>query len=201
MIDVLLFAKAPRPGLAKTRLAATVGDTQALAVYRSLGERVVRQIRRVSHITVWYDPPDALSEMQEWLGEEREYRPQGAGDLGARLHAAFDAHFATHPGAPAVAIGVDTPDLDAETLTAAVAALHAADVVLGPAVDGGYYLLGLTAPQPTLLKGIPWGTDRVFAVTRERCDALGVTTHVLPALRDVDTEEDAVAMGLIALDH
>ena len=201
MIPVLLFAKAPRPGFVKTRLAAAVGEEEAVRVYRALGERVVRQVAPVSHITVWYDPADALFEMRAWLGSSLDYRAQPGGDLGVRLREGFARHFSEWADRPALAIGVDAPALDSTIVASAARALERTDVVIGPALDGGYYLLGLRAPQPTLLEGIPWSTDRVFAETRSRCERIGITPHVLPPLRDVDTRADAVAFGLIALDR
>lgn len=197
MIDVLLFAKAPRPGYVKTRLAREVGPERAAAIYRDLGNRVLRQIAPVSALTVWYDPPDALSDMRAWLGP-RAFRAQPAGDLGDRMAFGFDEHFRLRPGRPAVAIGADAPEVDAGTIRRAADALDARDVVLGPAADGGYYLIGLARPRRAVFRGIPWGTGRVFEATRAACGAAGIEPAVLPTLRDVDTAEDARAMGVLS---
>ncbi len=195
MIDVLLFAKAPRPGMVKTRLAASIGNDAAVEIYRAMGRRIIDQIRPVSNVTVCYDPSDALLETREWLGDA-EYRRQSDGSLGDRLTAAVREHFVGGTSTPVVAIGADAPQVDADVITAAAAALGLADVVLGPATDGGYYLIGLTKERPNLFKAIPWSSSTVFAATKAACDAAGLTTTVLPVLRDIDTVEDAVILGV-----
>jgi glycosyltransferase A (GT-A) superfamily protein (DUF2064 family) len=108
---------------------------------------------------------------------------------------AVDAHFAE--GARAVVvIGADAPDVGAATVTEAVRVLGGSDVVLGPAEDGGYYLMALARPVPALFEGIPWGTGRVLQVTLEVCERLHLTVAKLSSLRDLDTEEDLIALGL-----
>lgn len=201
MIDVLLFAKAPRPGYVKTRLAAAVGSVRAAALYRDLGRRVRDQVVPVSNVTVWYDPPDALSEMQDWLGTEGiRYQAQPSGDLGERLEYAFGRHLAGkgEGGPPTVAIGADAPDIDGNTLIRAADCLTDADVVLGPAADGGYVLIGLVRPHPTVFRDIPWGTGEVLAATRAACEREGLAVATLPTMRDVDTLTDARTMGLLS---
>jgi rSAM/selenodomain-associated transferase 1 len=194
MTAVMLFAKAPREGFVKTRLAASIGARRAVDIYRELGARVKRQVESAHQVTVWFDPPEALAEMQSWLGAGN-YRPQAAGDLGHRLRAAFAAHF-DDGDRPVVAIGTDAPAVDADAVADAVRRLEASDVVLGPALDGGYYLLGLSRPAPDLLQSIPWGTGEVLRATLERCARLGLTADLLAPLRDLDTAEDLRALGL-----
>ena len=105
--------------------------------------------------------------MADWLGPDLACLPQARGDLGARLESAFAAAFAD--GATAVlAMGTDCPGLTTDRLRAALAALAASDLVLGPATDGGYYLIGLARPAPELFAGVPWGTERVLAATLAR---------------------------------
>ncbi len=193
MTAVLLFAKAPRPGRVKTRLAAEIGEAAAVAAYRAVGARVSSQVGARYPLTVWYDPPDALEEMRDWLGDW-VYRPQRGADLGERLRHAFAAHFADGD-APVLAIGADAPDVRADTIAAAHAALATADVVLGPAVDGGYYLIGLARDQPGVFAGVPWGGADVMRVTLHRCRRLGVRVRRLPVLRDLDTVADLRTFG------
>lgn len=193
MTAVLLFAKAPRPGYVKTRLAAEIGDGAAVAAYRKMGARVVAQVSARYPITVWYDPPDALAEMRVWLGE-RSYRPQEGRDLGERLTHAFAEHFGRGDG-PVLAIGADAPDVDADTIAAAERALRSADVVLGPALDGGYYLVGLARERPEVFAAVPWGGADVMRITLERCRRLGMRAGRLPVLRDLDTAADLRALG------
>ena len=193
LTEVLLFARAPRSGQVKTRLSADIGADRALQIYRTVGSRVVRQIAPVSSITAWYDPPDAEEEMRAWLGE-LSYRPQPEGDLGARLAHAFAEHFVAKPLEPALAIGCDAPGVDAAIIKQARGALRSKDIVLGPASDGGYYLIGLAQHRRELFEGIPWGTDRVFECTIGICDAIGSEPAILPELQDVDRAADLTAL-------
>jgi rSAM/selenodomain-associated transferase 1 len=192
---VLFFARAPRRGQVKTRLAADVGPEAALEIYRSIGSRVARQVEPVSSITVWYEPAEAGEEVREWLGDLR-YQAQPAGDLGARMAYAFDTHFATCPSEPAIAIGADAPGVDADVIVRAGRALCTSDVVIGPASDGGYYLIGLARPLPELFAGISWGTAQVYEATRAACRSAGIVPVILPELRDVDRLDDLTALGL-----
>ena len=202
MNHVLFFARAPRPGQVKTRLAADVGPDAALEIYRAMGSRVVDQIAGVSSITVWYEPADAEEEMRAWLGDLR-FEAQPDGDLGARLTHAFAAHFAIHPREPAMAVGADAPDVDAAAIESAGNALRSTEVVLGPADDGGYYLIGLARPRPLpeLFRAVPWGTAKVLEATCAACDKMRITPALLPVLRDVDRLSDLKALGLWPLDH
>jgi rSAM/selenodomain-associated transferase 1 len=188
MTQVLLFAKAPRGGRVKTRLAAEVGEAAALAAYRRVGRQVVDRVGARYPLTVWYDPPDALPDMRRWLGG-REFMPQRGDDLGGRMAHAFEEHF-RRGDAPVIAIGADAPGIDAATIAAAEAALQEAAVVLGPALDGGYYLLGLTRLAPELLADVPWGTASVLQVTVARCFECDLPVKQLQPLRDLDTAAD-----------
>ncbi len=197
MTAILLFAKAPRAGSVKRRLSAVIGDEAAVAAYRAVGRRVAMQVAECYPLTVWYDPPDAEGEMRRWLGAH-EFRPQVAGDLGQRLSHAFDAHFAlgAGQGGGVVALGADAPDVNGSTIEVALEALEHADVVLGPALDGGYYLLGLRRPVPELFVDIPWGTGSVLQVTMEACERCHLGVRQLEPLRDLDTAADLEALGL-----
>jgi rSAM/selenodomain-associated transferase 1 len=127
--------------------------------------------------------------MRAWLGAGIRYRDQGAGDLGARMLRAFRERLAGE-GSRAVIIGTDCPSLDAATIASAFAALEDHDLVVGPALDGGYYLVGLQAPQPVLFRDMPWGTARVLSETLERAAAAGLSVARLQPLADVDRPED-----------
>ncbi len=196
MTHVLIFARAPIPGRVKTRLAAELGNEMATDVYRTLGSIVVRQVTPVAAVTVWYDPPEAADAVRSWLGQDVAYRPQPTGDLGARLAYAFAGHFAEHAEEPALAIGTDAPGVDADLIMKASGALRDAEVVIGPAHDGGYYLIGLKHHRPELFERIPWGTAGVLAATQRACAEAGITPNILPVLRDVDRVDDLVTLGL-----
>ena len=193
---VAVFLKAPRSGSVKTRLASAIGDRQALRLYRVMATRTLAAVREAGfEPTIWFTPADAAVEMRHWLGEQWDLRPQASGDLGARLAAAEQA---VERGRGWLAIGADCPRLDAERLRVAAAAVARDEVVLGPSVDGGYYLIGGRTPlPPALFEGIPWSTSGVLAETRARLTDAGVTWRELPTLRDVDTAEDARAEGLL----
>jgi uncharacterized protein len=190
-----LFLKAPRPGTVKTRLAAEVGERQALRLYRVMAGRTLAAATESGlDTTIWFTPADATSEMRFWLGERWTLRPQASGDLGARLAAAEQS---VERGRGWLAIGGDCPGVDAELLRVASAILARGEVALGPTHDGGYYLIGGRTPLPPVFSGIPWSTSGVLAETRARLTRAGVPWRELPTLRDVDTAEDARAEGLL----
>lgn len=183
-----VLLKAPHPGRVKTRLAATVGEAEATAIYRRLVERQVRALPSSWNATIHFDPPGAGEEMRAWLSPLRSglaYLPQSAGDLGARLNAAFVTHFSAGTRA-VIALGGDCPGLDQTLLESAREKLLSADVVLGPAADGGYYLIGMNAPCAALFEGIPWSTPSTLARTREAVRRQGLRCVELPVLEDID---------------
>ncbi len=192
MTRVLVFAKAPREGHVKTRLARDIGPRNATELYMRVGKRVVGQL--ASHpLTIWYDPPHARAEMEAWLGDQ-DYRAQPGGDLGARLSFAFGEHFLAQTS-PAIAVGMDAPDVDAALIERAFVELQQADVVLGPAEDGGYYLIGLSRMFQSLFEAVPWSTAEVFAATVQRCEDAGLRLRLLETLADMDTVADARNLG------
>jgi rSAM/selenodomain-associated transferase 1 len=190
-----VFLKAPRLGTVKTRLASEIGSRQALRLYRVMVARTLICVRRAGlDAILWFTPQDAAPEMRFWLGEGWDLRPQASGDLGARLSAA--AH-AVPLGRPWIAIGVDCPQLTSELLQEALDIIQRGSVVLGPATDGGYYLIGGTTPLPELFADMPWGTDRVLGETRARLERAAAPWCELLELRDVDTAAAARAEGLL----
>lgn len=195
---LLVFARAPRPGTVKTRLARTLGDERAMALYRRMGRRVVDQVAAApATVTVCHTPDDAGDELREWLGPGAvRYWPQGPGDLGARLTRMFDRAFDS--SWRAVAIGTDAPSVDETTIRRALHALDSADVVIGPARDGGYYLLALRRPRPDLFTDVRWSTGSVMRETVERVRAEGLTLTYLEVESDIDTAAD-LAPGIARL--
>jgi rSAM/selenodomain-associated transferase 1 len=137
---VAIFLKAPRAGSVKTRLAAAIGERQALRLYRVMASRTLAAVREAGFdAMIWFAPADAGAEMRRWLGEQWDLRPQASGDLGARLSAAAQA---VPPGRGWLAIGGDCPRLDAELLRVAAAVVARDEIAVGPSADGGYYLIG-----------------------------------------------------------
>jgi len=195
---VLIFLKAPVAGAVKTRLAAEVGEARALRIYRGLAERQLAAIPAGWPVEVHFTPAGAEATMRAWLGEAsgRTWHPQPDTDLGNRLATAVAGAFGRGAGA-VVLIGGDCPGLGTSELRAAAAALRTCDAVMGPATDGGYYLLGLRAACPAWFADIAWSTPMVAAQTRAVADRLGLTLRELPKLRDVDTAADWQATGCL----
>jgi rSAM/selenodomain-associated transferase 1 len=186
---LIVFVKAPRAGVVKTRLAKSIGAAAAVAAYRQLVETLLNQLSGLSGVEVCFSPDDAASEVQRWLAESWHSSPQGDGDLGQRLHAAFERAF--DAGAKRVAIiGSDCPAIGVEEIREAWSGLQTHDVVLGPATDGGYWLVGLRQLQPDLFRGVHWSTETVFTETFQRAQFAGLRVQLLRELADVDTEAE-----------
>ena len=134
--------------------------------------------------------------MAEWLGTGLIYQPQGGGDLGAKMAAAFQNVFQAG-SQKAVMIGTDCPELTAAILTQAFEELNQGELVLGPAADGGYYLIGLRQFVPELFRGIHWGTASVLTETQAIAQTLNLATTYLPLLADIDRPEDLSRLDFI----
>lgn len=185
---LLIFIKNPVKGNVKTRLAATVGDEKALKIYNKLLGYTRTTVQLVqADKQVWYarhvDSDDA------WGSDFFSKRKQQGDDLGERMQHAFRQAFA-EGYKRVVIIGSDCAELMAENLQQAYKSLHKNDVVIGPATDGGYYLLGMSRYLPVLFENKVWSTRSVFAQTRADCEAQGFSYHILEELNDVDTEAD-----------
>lgn len=182
---LLVFLKAPRNGVAKTRLARDVGAEEATRIYRWLVERQLQAVPRGFAVEIVFTPADSEGEMRAWLGHAYSYRAQADGDLGARLQDAFVSAFRREAGT-VIAIGGDCPDLDDTTLREAFRKLARTEVVLGPAIDGGYYLIGLRRMMPRLFEDIPWSSGAVLSTTLARSAEVGLRCELLPVKEDVD---------------
>jgi len=180
---LVLFTRYPIPGMAKTRLIPALGPDGAAALHRRLTERALDTMQASGLPMELRVTGAPLPAFQAWLGETPALVEQGEGDLGARMARAAS-------GAPVVLLGADVPDLSVRQIAAAAAALDHAQVVIGPAEDGGYYLLGLAAPLPFLFEDMPWGTDVVLQRTLERLAAHGIVPVLLDTLADLDRPED-----------
>ena len=187
--QLIVFLKAPRPGTVKTRIARTAGTERACCIYRELVETVLRKLNPLKEVELRFAPDDASSEIQPWLRPGWTARPQGEGDLGARLTRAFASTFAN--GAERVVIiGSDCPEVKTADIRTAWKELHTHDLVVGPAVDGGYWLIGLHASQADLFRDINWSSDQVLAQTLAKARKQALRSQVLRILTDIDTEED-----------
>ena len=189
---VVVFAKAPRAGVVKTRLCPPLSPAAAARLYRCFLLDVVDGVRALGGITpvIAYAPRRARAFFAA-AQPGMLLIPQTGADLGARMAGAFERLFAR--GFRAVVIlGADSPTLPPRYLRAAIRALRSATVdgVIGPSDDGGYYLIGLRAPCPALFDGVAWSTGRVLAQTLDKARRAGRRLGWLPAWYDVDTIED-----------
>jgi uncharacterized protein len=198
---LVVFAKAPVPGQVKTRLCPPLTPDEAATLHGSFVlDTLERTKTAAAKLKLPLDrylacaPSSTLVFFQ--IMEERQgvkLLDQAGDDLGARMGQAFHTLFAM--GYQRVMIvGTDVPALPLEYYKQALALLASHDVVLGPALDGGYYLIGLKGAVPDLFTGIPWSTDRVLALTQDKAAQLALTTALLPPWRDVDTMDDLLAL-------
>ena len=189
---ILVFARAPVAGRVKTRLAAVVGTGRAAALYRSwLRTTVERAVTaRLAPVELWTTPAVGHPYFAELMTDyDLRVRPQGDGDLGRRMERAL--RLALEEASFAILIGSDCPLMDGDYLEAACARLQdGMEMVIGPAEDGGYVLLGARRCETALFRDMPWGSERVLAHTRKRLLALGCRWAELDALWDIDTAED-----------
>lgn len=189
--DVLLiFTKYPEPGKVKTRLARAMGLEAAAQLYKLVAETLIFRLKAGQktwdETVVFYEPPGKARATREWLGEGLSYLPQEGEDLGERLSNAVSASFKS--GAKrVVTIGSDCLEVSGEVLHQAFQYLRHKDVVIGPAEDGGYYLIGLSREAPELFQAIDWGTEKV---PLERIKHLGLSFATLKTLRDLDEPGD-----------
>ena len=187
-VAIAIMAKAPVPGLAKTRLIPELGAHGAAVLQERLIERAVETAiaAAIGPVTLWVTPDATHVLFRELVARfALTIKRQPEGDLGARMLAALAA-----ANGPALVIGSDCPALDAGRLRAAAEALQAADIVLVPVEDGGYCLIGARKPLPEIFSAMPWSTPRVMQETRARLVALGVNFRELPPLWDVDRPAD-----------
>lgn len=184
------FVKYPTPGKVKTRLAKTIGDREAARLYKELAERNFREVallhqRKVCDLVIVFDPPEQIEDVRNWLAAPCEYWPQSEGGLSERLIIAFRDAF-SKGDKRVIALGSDTLGLTSQIIEEAFECLQSEDVVVGPAEDGGYYLIGLSSFEPELFQGIPWSTSGVLAQTYKTINSLRLSYRTLSQLQDLD---------------
>ncbi|MGM0427669.1 MAG: TIGR04283 family arsenosugar biosynthesis glycosyltransferase [Thermodesulfobacteriota bacterium] len=194
---ILILARYPGPGKAKTRLIPVLGPEGAARLHRRMTEHTVtvaRATRKAAEgeapvdITVCYTGSSRKS-FRAWLGTDLHYVPQSSGSLGGRMQKAFRMAFKSG-SASALLVGSDVPGITPAILLQALEGLTHKDIALGPAADGGYYLIGMKVLHPSLFEAKEWGTDRVYAQTQQSIRDGGLTCADLPVLGDVDRPED-----------
>jgi rSAM/selenodomain-associated transferase 1 len=196
--ELIVFAKAPRAGFVKTRLAQGskmaggadgIGDLEACHAYEMLLKVLSKNLAGIQNAVVAHAPADARPELERFLPAHWDYRAQEGRDLGERLERAFEHSFGS--GARRVVIiGSDCPEVSASDIECAWRKLESADVVFGPATDGGYWLIGGRAVHPNLFRAIAWGSNLVLKQSLEITQRLQLKTELLRELADVDTPED-----------
>ncbi len=198
---LIIFAKAPIAGQVKTRLCPPLTPDEAASLHGSFVLDVLERSKtaiakhRLQLERYLACAPSARHVFFQILGERHGVKllDQVGEDLGARMARAFSTIFSSGYK-NALLVGTDVPSLPLDTYRDALALLADHDLVLGPACDGGYYLIGLKRPAPELFAHIPWSTGRVFELTRLKADGLGFKTGLLPVQRDIDTIDDLLAL-------
>jgi rSAM/selenodomain-associated transferase 1 len=193
---LLVFARLPESGAVKTRLAASIGDERALAVYRAMLRDLIASIGESDETTeiefLWPPTPHANGAALRDAFAHHSVAMQTGESLGDRLAMAFSERFFFHRTQKILAIGVDDPNLPRELIDHAFALLDSCEWVVGPATDGGYYLIGCRslAFNIDVFTNIDWGTPTVLPTTLARIHAAQQTVALLPERSDIDTVED-----------
>jgi hypothetical protein len=190
---LIIFTRYPEPGKTKTRLIPVLGAEGAATLQRQMTEDKLAEVKKLQAfyplpVEVHFAGGNELL-MQDWLGSDVTYRRQSEGDIGCRMASAFQVSFEAGMDS-VVLIGTDCPDLNAPLIAQAFQVLHQHDLVLGPAQDGGYYLIGLHRLIPELFTGISWSTAEVLQQTQSIAQRLELAVAYLPLLSDIDRPED-----------
>ena len=189
---ILLFVKYPEKGKVKLRLSVDLNEEIVQELYRCFVEDTFTTVKKIdSQLFICFLPVEAQKKFQKWLGSTLFFLPQKGADLGERMKNSFIDVF-TKGFRRAVLIGSDSPDLPKKYIEQAFAVLQTRDVVLGPTVDGGYYLIGFHTNMftPNVLEDIPWGNQMVFQKTVMKIRQAHRSLGLLPIWNDVDTIAD-----------
>jgi len=189
---LIVFLKFPEPGKVKTRLAKDVGEERAATIYSNIAKTIVENV--VDHdsykTAIYYDPPGKEEEIQQWIGNQTlQYYAQKGNFLGDKISNAFEEVF-INGSEYAVIIGSDCVDVSSDTIKEALTLLNENDVVLGPANDGGYYLLGLNKHRTEIFQDIDWSTEQVLNQTIEKILENNLSYRLLKILKDIDNVND-----------
>jgi rSAM/selenodomain-associated transferase 1 len=190
---LIVFTRYPEAGKSKTRLIPALGSQGAANLQRQMTQKAIAQARELQTrhqilLEVHFHGGSGPL-MQDWLGNDLVYHPQVEGDLGVKMASAFQQAFSQKKSG-VVIIGSDCPDLDTDLLLQSFRSLRQHDLVLGPATDGGYYLIGLSRFIPEIFNGISWSTAAVLRQTVEVAKSMELAIAYLPTLTDIDRPED-----------
>jgi len=190
---LIIFIKAPRLGEVKTRLQPELSWEVSLKLYKAMGADLVDHLSQSQYfdLFVQYWPEGSAGGMQSWLGMNLNYVPQLGLDLGEKLKNSFSISFQQNYQKVCI-IGSDLPTLTENDILEAFEKLNSSDVVLGPAMDGGYYLVALKKFYPQIFEKIDWSTEYVFKQTLLRIKQQNLSVHQMAVQRDIDTYEDVI---------
>jgi rSAM/selenodomain-associated transferase 1 len=194
--SVILFVRSPERGRVKSRLAAATGGKMALEIYKAFVLDIIETLSKGHYpLRIFFYPGSSGQRVVKWLGKDFVYAPQQGSDIGKRMENAFVQSFSMG-FEKAVLIGSDIPDLPISIIDSAFSSLGKNDAVLGPASDGGYYLIGFKKSSflPHVFHEIPWSTPSVFRETMEIFRLSRYRVHTLPQWNDVDTFDDLRAL-------
>ena len=195
---LVVFVKYPQPGKVKSRLAKDFDGYFAAGLYKAFALDILECAMKGDwKLRIYFDPPEKEIEIKKLFSNDHEYRPQRGAHLGARMKNAFADCF-SEGFKFVVLIGSDFPDLPLKIIEDAFAVLDStSDAVIGPAVDGGYYLIGLKSGTflPDIFSGLPWSTASVFSETVKILQACGQRTEILQEWHDVDTRDDLINLA------
>jgi len=184
---LILFVRNPEKGKVKTRLARAVGEEQALKIYKALLQHTREVAAQVeARRLLFYS--EAIQRQDAWPEDQFEKFLQRGDSLGARMHHAFEQALQLAPRA--VIVGSDIAQIRPDIIEKAFTALNTHEYVIGPAIDGGYYLLGMNQPSPELFMGIEWSTPTVCEETLAIIEQKGATCAKVDTLSDIDYAED-----------
>lgn len=189
-----LLARYPEAGKVKTRLALDIGGDSAARVYKIIAERVFSNTFPDGDSDfgrmIFYSPPQDKGRFESWV-PFMELLPQRGKDIGEIMGNALQDLF-DRGASKAIITGVDIPDLNRTIINDAFLQLEHSDVVIGPAEDGGYYLIGMKAEHPNIFQGISWSTGNVFVETVRAVERMGLSYSAVRTLSDVDRIEDVI---------
>ena len=189
---LLFFIKNPEKGNVKTRLASAMGDEKAVKLYKRFLLEMLSTLNKGTFLFyLCFYPEHSLKDLKRWLGDHYLYTPQYGENLGEKMKNGFVEAFAMS-FKRVVLIGSDIPDLPLEFIEEAFTSLNEKDAVIGPSIDGGYYLIGFSDKSfsPQVFEGVPWGQETVFKKTMKLLEREGKTVHTLQPWRDIDTIKD-----------
>ncbi|RJP80086.1 MAG: glycosyltransferase [Desulfobacteraceae bacterium] len=191
---IIVFLRAPESGKVKTRLSGELGSEATLVLYQNFVMDILHTVHKANtDILIFFCPEEAEALVSKWLGNHDSLHPQAGENLGIRMANAFIHAFSSGYDR-AVLIGTDCPEITEKILREAFSEIDDTGCVIGPSMDGGYYLIGFKKKTFTekVFHDVTWGTGVVYGQTLERCGQADIHPHILPRLNDIDTLDDLI---------